>query len=208
RDGAAPRPRRGRPAPCRPARGPPRYGSGRRRPPGSSSTPRGRVYLNPDRPRTRASLPGVGARDRSRGLDADQVVHDVAGPARCYSGGMTLKGRTALGTGASSGIGVAFARQLARDGAALILTARRTDRLESLAGELREAHGIEVTTITLDLGKPDAPRALYEATEGAGKQVDILVNNAGFGTQERFDRIPWTKSAEQIQLNIVSLTEL
>ena len=49
---------------------------------------------------------------------------------------------------------------------------------------------------------------MFQATEGAGKAVDILINNAGFGTQERFDRLAWEKSAEQIQLNIVSLTEL
>ncbi|MBI4954046.1 MAG: SDR family oxidoreductase [Myxococcales bacterium] len=121
---------------------------------------------------------------------------------------MELRGRTALVTGASSGIGVALARQLAARGASLVLTARRKDRLDALAEELRTAHGVDVTTVALDLGRPTAPLALYEATEGAGQAVDILVNNAGFGTQERFDRIPWDKSAEQIQLNIVSLTEL
>lgn len=121
---------------------------------------------------------------------------------------MDLKGRTALVTGASSGIGEAFARRLAERGATLILTARRKDRLDTLAKQLKEAHGTDVTIVPLDLGQPDAPLALYDATAGAGKVVDILVNNAGFGTQERFDRIPWEKSAEQIQLNIVSLTEL
>ncbi len=121
---------------------------------------------------------------------------------------MNLKGRTALVTGASSGIGVSFARQLAAAGAQLILTARRKDRLDALADELRAAHGIEVTTIALDLGTADAPKALFDATEGAGKPVDVLINNAGFGTQERFDRMPWAKANEQIQLNVVSLTEL
>ncbi|MCC6524870.1 MAG: SDR family oxidoreductase, partial [Polyangiaceae bacterium] len=116
--------------------------------------------------------------------------------------------RTALVTGASSGIGVALARQLAARGANLVLTARRKDRLDALAEELRTAHGVDVTTVALDLGRPTGPLSLYEATEGAGRPVDILVNNAGFGTQERFARIPWEKSAEQIQLNIVSLTEL
>jgi short-subunit dehydrogenase len=121
---------------------------------------------------------------------------------------ISLKGRTALVTGASSGIGASLARQLARAGANLIVTARRGDRLEALAKELREAHGVEVTSVPLDLGTADAPRLLFEATAGAGKTVDILVNNAGFGTQERFDRMPWAKAAEQLQLNIVSLTEL
>src|SRR5262249_17493873 len=130
---------------------------------------------------------------------------DVARRPRWYLGPMNLKGRTALVTGASSGIGMALARQLAERGATLIITARRADRLDALAEELSKAHGTEVTTVPLDLGKPDAPLALYEATEGAGRQVDILINNAGFGTQERFDRIPWARSAEQIQLNVVSL---
>jgi hypothetical protein len=121
---------------------------------------------------------------------------------------MDLRGRTALVTGASSGIGVSMARQLAAAGASLVITARRKDRLDALAKELREAHGTDVVTIALDLGKPDAPAALFEATEGAGKPIDVLVNNAGFGTQERFDRMPWAKAAEQIQLNVVSLTEL
>lgn len=121
---------------------------------------------------------------------------------------MNLKGRTALVTGASSGIGVSFARELARAGANLVLTARRGDRLDALAKELKDAHGTEVTTIALDLGRAGAPKELFDATEGAGKPVDIVVNNAGFGTQERFDRIAWEKCAEQIQLNMVSLTEL
>ena len=121
---------------------------------------------------------------------------------------MDLRGKTALVTGASSGIGVSFARELARRGVNLIITARRAARLEALAEELRAAHGVEVTTVALDLGTTAAPLALYEATEGAGKAVDILINNAGFGTQARFDRMAWTKAAEQIQLNIVSLTEL
>jgi hypothetical protein len=121
---------------------------------------------------------------------------------------MDLRGRTALVTGASSGIGVSFARQLAAMGAGLVLTARRKDRLDSLADELRAEHGVDVETIALDLGDPGAPKALFDATEGAGKPVDVLVNNAGFGTQARFDRMAWTKASEQLQLNVVSLTEL
>jgi short-subunit dehydrogenase len=121
---------------------------------------------------------------------------------------MELKGRNALVTGASSGIGASVARELAKAGAGLVLTARRKDRLEALAKELRDAHGTEVTILPLDLGTPGGASALFDATEGKGKQVDILINNAGFGTQGRFQSIPWEKSAEQIQLNIVSLTEL
>ena len=116
--------------------------------------------------------------------------------------------KTVFITGATAGIGAACARRFAAAGSRLVLTGRRADRLEALATELRQAHGTAVTTLPLDLGRPDAARALFDATEGAGKPVDILINNAGFGTQERFDRIPWDKSAEQLQLNVVSLTEL
>jgi short-subunit dehydrogenase len=121
---------------------------------------------------------------------------------------MDLHGRTALVTGASSGIGAHVARQLAQAGAGLILTARRTDRLDALAKELRAAHGVDVVTLPIDLGQPGTARALFDATEGSGKVVDILVNAAGFGAQARFDHIAWEKTAEQLQLNVVSLTEL
>jgi len=119
-----------------------------------------------------------------------------------------LTGRTALVTGASSGIGERFARRLAERGAHLVITARRAERLQALADELRTAHGVEVTVIAADLGTVDAAAKLFEETEGAGKPIDILINNAGFGTQEYFVEIPWEKTREQIQLNVVSLTEL
>ena len=119
-----------------------------------------------------------------------------------------LKGRTALVTGASSGIGEQFARQLAARGMNLVITARRTDKLEALAADLRDKHKIDVEVIALDLGQPSAASELFDKTEGAGKRVDVLVNNAGFGTQEHFVDIPWEKTREQIQLNVVSLTEL
>ncbi len=119
-----------------------------------------------------------------------------------------LKGRTALVTGASSGIGEHFARQLAARGMNLVITARRTDRLEALAKELRSKHSVEVEVVSLDLGQPAAPSELFDKTEGEGKRVDVLVNNAGFGTQEHFVDIPWEKTREQMQLNVMSLTEL
>ena len=91
-----------------------------------------------------------------------------------------FQGRWALVTGASSGIGAALARELARCGAKLILTARRKDRLEALAAELTK-QGTEVRLVAADLMDPEAPQAIYDATVGDGLAVDILVNNAGLG---------------------------
>ena len=91
-----------------------------------------------------------------------------------------FQNRWALITGASSGIGVALARELAAHGAKLILTARRRDRLDALAAEL-SAHGAETRVIVADLNDPSAPQQIFDATEGTGLVVDILVNNAGLG---------------------------
>jgi len=92
-----------------------------------------------------------------------------------------FSGKTALITGASSGIGEQMARQLAAVGCNLILVARRTDRLDALAGELG---AVTVDVITADLADPEAPEAVFAQTQADGRQVDILINNAGFGFQK------------------------
>lgn len=119
-----------------------------------------------------------------------------------------LTGKTALVTGASSGIGEAIARQLAERGADVILVARRRDKLEALAGRIRAASGVRADVVTMDLGEAGSAEKLFAATEGAGRAVDVLVNNAGFGVHERFADIAWERTASQLQLNVVSLTEL
>src|SRR6204780_4694197 len=111
-----------------------------------------------------------------------------------------FNGKWALVTGASAGIGVALARELAAHGAKLILTARRKDRLESLAAELT-ARGTEVRIVVADLSDPDAPQQIYDATEGAGIHVDILVNNAGLGQYGEFHASPIDQEISQIQIN-------
>jgi uncharacterized protein len=121
---------------------------------------------------------------------------------------MDLKGKRALVTGASSGMGEAYARQLAARGAALVIVARRAERLEALARELRDRHRVEVEVIGLDLSKADAAQALFDRTEGAAKPVDVVINNAGFGTKDYFLDIPWEKLSEQIQLNATTVAEL
>jgi len=120
----------------------------------------------------------------------------------------SLGGKTALVTGASSGLGVAFARQLAAMGADLVITARRADNLAAVAREIEEKHGVTVTVIALDLSEPGAPGKLFAETEGKGRAVEILINNAGGGIHQNFADTEWDRLARQIQLNVVSLTEL
>lgn len=88
---------------------------------------------------------------------------------------------SALVTGASAGLGSEFARQLARQGHDLILTARRRDRLDALADELGARHGVRIETIALDLAEPGAAGALMDEVAKRGLAVNLLINNAGFG---------------------------
>jgi hypothetical protein len=114
----------------------------------------------------------------------------------------------ALVTGASSGIGEALARRIARDGRHLVLVARRTDRLETLAGELERQHGVKAHVIARDLVQPGAVAALLDEIGRRGLAVDWLVNNAGFGTVGRIDRLPVERELEEIRLNVEALVEL
>jgi short-subunit dehydrogenase len=111
-----------------------------------------------------------------------------------------FNGKWALVTGASAGIGVALARELASHGAKLILTARRKDRLESLAAELT-AKGTEVRIVVADLNDTFAPQQIYDATEGAGLTVDILINNAGLGQYGAFYESPVEQELSQVRVN-------
>jgi uncharacterized protein len=113
-----------------------------------------------------------------------------------------------LVTGASSGIGEALARRIARDRKNLVLAARRIDRLEQLATELSAAHGIRATAISTDLARPDGPAALVSEIERRGLEVDWLVNNAGFGTAGRFDRLPVERELEEIRVNVKAPVDL
>ncbi|WP_437221772.1 SDR family NAD(P)-dependent oxidoreductase [Planctomicrobium sp. SH661] len=111
-------------------------------------------------------------------------------------------------TGASSGIGRELARLFAADGAELILSARREERLVELAEQLKRAHGTVSTIIPLDLGQPDAAQELFDKVQAAGKQVDVLINNAGFGQLGQFWEIPLPRQLNMIQLNISALVAL
>lgn len=115
---------------------------------------------------------------------------------------------TALITGASSGIGAAFAQALARRKNDLVLVARSQEKLNQLAQDLRQQHGIEVEVLVQDLTAPDAATIVFEAVTHQKIVVDILINNAGFGTYGAFSETSLPKQLEMIQLNVLSLVNL
>jgi len=117
-------------------------------------------------------------------------------------------GRWSLVTGASSGIGAEFARQLAARGVHCVLAARREDRLQALAKELEAAHGIRCEIIAADLSQPHAGRDLLAEVARRGITVDLLVNNAGFGMVSSVEETDVGRALELIQVNIAALTEL
>ena len=121
---------------------------------------------------------------------------------------MLTKLQTALITGASSGIGAAFAHALAERGKDLILVARSEDKLNALAQELAERHQIETHVIVADLARPDAARSLHAETENLGLPVDLLINNAGYGKLGPFAELGFDVQADMVRLNTNTLVEL
>ena len=118
------------------------------------------------------------------------------------------RGKWALVTGASAGIGAELARQLAASGANLILSARRRDRLEHLATELARKHDVKVEVCIADLAKPSAPNEIFSFTEMKRLTVDLLINNAGFGAYGEFHKIPLARQLEMVQVNITAAVHL
>ncbi|WP_339746219.1 SDR family oxidoreductase [uncultured Maricaulis sp.] len=111
-------------------------------------------------------------------------------------------------TGASSGIGAALAREFAANGWDLALTARRQDRLEALAEEIKARYGVDSLVIPADLSKASAPKKIIEAVEAAGREIDGLVNNAGFGLSGTYTQTSWKQQADFLQLMLGSYAEL
>jgi uncharacterized protein len=119
-----------------------------------------------------------------------------------------LRGKTALITGASSGLGADFARQLAAYGCDLILVARRAERLQELRTEISAAHGVSIDCQAMDLVTPDAPQRLFEQLQSSGRQVDVLVNNAGLGFYGQVWTQPWEQLHAMLELDVVALTHM
>jgi len=114
----------------------------------------------------------------------------------------------ALVTGASSGIGRSIAVQLAADGSDLIVVARRRDRLDILAEELRAAHGVKVEVLVADVTVPEQLAAVEDRLRHGTPPVDLLVNNAGAGGQGAFADIPLDRQESQIRLNVLAPVRL
>jgi short-subunit dehydrogenase len=115
-------------------------------------------------------------------------------------------GATSLVTGASSGLGEQFARQLAARGSGLVLVARSADRLAALADELRARHGVTVTTAPADLSV--AEQVSRVAAHITAAQVDVLVNNAGFGTYGTFANLDPAREHAEVMVNAVAAVDL
>lgn len=121
---------------------------------------------------------------------------------------MSNNRKTALITGASSGIGRELSGLFAADGDNVVLVARSEDKLNSLAAELRQRFGVEALVLSRDLSDPAAPAAIFEALQARGVQVDFLVNNAGYGIHGLFAENQWADELNMMQVNMVAMTHL
>src|SRR5579859_7875540 len=118
------------------------------------------------------------------------------------------KGKWALVTGASAGIGVALAEELAAGGTHLVLTARRLDRLQEIADGLRKKHGIQTHVVAADLAKREAPQEIYAFTKEKGLRIDLLINNAGFGQYGEVPQVETQRLLDMVEVNCTAVVHL
>jgi short-subunit dehydrogenase len=116
--------------------------------------------------------------------------------------------KRALITGASAGLGAEFARQLAASGHDMVLVARRADRLEALAAELRDAHGVDVVVMAADMTDPTAPSQLFRQTQERDLQIDFLVNNAGSEGPDLLRTRDWARNDDYLRLMVTSVAAM
>jgi short-subunit dehydrogenase len=121
------------------------------------------------------------------------------------------RGKWALVTGASAGIGVALAEELAAGGTHLVLTARRKERMDDLAAALSVKHKVKTEVVVADLTEPSAPEKIFAFTKAKGIEIDLLINNAGFGQLGEFPSVDAQRLLDMVQVNcgaVVHLTRL
>lgn len=118
------------------------------------------------------------------------------------------QGKWALITGASAGIGAAMARELAAGGTNLVLTARRGDRLDSLAAELGDKHKVRALVCVADLALPLGPQQVFSFTEEKQIAIDLLVNNAGFGAYGEFHKVALDRLVEMTKVNVTAVVQM
>lgn len=121
---------------------------------------------------------------------------------------MEYRDKWALITGASAGIGAAFARALAAKGANIAVTARRKERLETLCQEIEREHGVKTKAFAADLSQPGAPDEIAAGLAGAEIEIGILVNNAGFGLPGYFTDSEWREHRDFLELMVISYAHM
>jgi uncharacterized protein len=141
-------------------------------------------------------------------MSASGISQPAPPSVRSGSPKLPDSGRVVLITGASAGIGAAFARVFAEHGFGLVLAARRLDRLEALARDLSDRLRVTVRVIQVDLAEPGAPQHLYDELTSAGVAIDALVNSAGFSVSGGYLASSWERHAKFLQLMVTVVAEL
>jgi uncharacterized protein len=118
------------------------------------------------------------------------------------------KGKWALVTGASAGIGVALAEELAAGGTHLVLTARRLERLQEVARGLSKKHGVQTQVFAADLARRDAPQQIFDFTKEKGLRIDLLINNAGFGQYGELQQVETQRLLDMVEVNCTAMVYL